>query len=232
MARLRPNLNREANFDKSYIGKALIFCEGTTEYNYLEYFTKIFNINEKSKYTNIDIEVEVKDVNGNAMHVYKYAEEFLEDEENAKKYKDFDKYLIFDCDDPKNIEDVIQKMLDSEHRYKLLLTNLLFEVWLLMHFEVVDIKLGKRVIYKKMADYLGCLEYNSKEKANEGNIRKIIGDSKNVKNAIINAKNLEREHNGKCDELVKNIKTLNPYTKMHSFIEKVLFEIDAMNQMN
>lgn len=37
-----------------------------------------------------------------------------------------------------------------------------------------------------MADYLGCLEYNSKEKANEGNIRKIIGDSKNVKNAIKN----------------------------------------------
>lgn len=164
------------------------------------------------------------------MNVYKYAEEFLEEEENAKRYKDFDKYLIFDCDDPKNIEDVIQKMLDSEHGYKLLLTNLLFEVWLLMHFEVVDTKLGKRVIYKKMADYLGCLEYNSKEKANEGNIRKIIGDSKNVKNSIINAKNLEREYNGKCDELVKNIKTLNPYTKMHSFIEKVLYEIDNMNQ--
>lgn len=49
MARLKPNVDRDVNFDKSYIGKALIFCEGKTEYNYLEYFTKIFNINEKRK---------------------------------------------------------------------------------------------------------------------------------------------------------------------------------------
>lgn len=62
MPRLKPNVNRDIKTIKSYIGKALVFCEGTTEYNYLEYFTKIFKVNEKSKYTNIDIEVEVQNV--------------------------------------------------------------------------------------------------------------------------------------------------------------------------
>ena len=83
-----------------------------------------------------------------------------------------------------------------------------------------------------MADKLDCTVYNSKEKASKGNIRKIIGNCDSVKNAIINAKNLESEYKDKCDDddLVKNINMLNPYTKMHSFIEKVLYEIDNMNQ--
>lgn len=232
MPRLRPNVNRGINSIKLYIGKALVFCEGTTEYNYLEYFTDIFKVNEKSKYTNIDIEVQIENVHGNAQTVYKYAEEFLQDEEHAKKYKDFDKFLIFDCDDPPNIGNIIKDMLDSPQQYKLLLTNMLFETWLLMHYETVDREISKAQVYKKMSDYLGCLEYNSKEKANKGNIRKIIGDGQSVKEAIRNAKNLENEYKDKCDDLVKNIGILNPYTKVHSFIERVLYEIDNMNQKN
>ena len=232
MPRLRPNVNREINTTKSYIGKALVFCEGTTEYNYLEYFTTIFKVNEKSKYTNIDIEVEVQNVHGNAQTVYNYAEEFLNDENNAKKYKDFDKYLIFDCDSPDDIQNVIKVMLDSSKEYKLLLTNFLFEIWLLMHYEIVDTKISKVQAYKKMSDHLGCVEYNSKEKANKGNIRKIIGDGESVKAVIMNAKNLENEYKDKCDDLVQNIKDLNPYTTVHNFIEKVLYEIDLMNKNN
>ena len=46
MPRLRPNLPRETEIIKPYIGKALVFCEGTTEYNYLDYFVKVFKVNE------------------------------------------------------------------------------------------------------------------------------------------------------------------------------------------
>ena len=80
--------------------------------------------------------------------------------------------------------------------------------------------------------HLGCVEYNSKEKANKGNIRKIIGDGESVKAAIMNAKNLENEYKDKCDDLVKNIIDLNPYTTIHNFIERILYEIDQMNKNN
>lgn len=230
MPRLKPNLKRETNSIKSYIGKSLIFCEGTTEYNYLEYFIDIFKINEKSKYTNIALEIEMQNVHGNAQTVYKYAEEFLQDGENAKKYKDFDKFLIFDCDDPKDISSVLKDMLNSAQNYKLLLTNLLFETWLLMHYEIVDSNISKSQIYKKMADHLGCIKYSSKEKANKGNIRKIIGDGQNIKEAIRNARNLENEYKNKIEDLVANIEILNPYTKVHLFIEQLLYEIDNMNK--
>ncbi|MGV1061662.1 RloB family protein [Clostridium perfringens] len=230
MPRLKPGIARDVKSIKPYIGKALIFCEGTTEYNYLEYFMNIFNVNEMSKYTNINLELQVENVSGNAQTVYTYAEDFLSEEENSKKYKDYDKYLIFDCDDPENIQETIKNMIDSSNKYKLLLTNKVFEIWLLMHFEIVDKELTKCQAYKKMALYLGCVDYNSKEKAKKGNIRKIIGDGENIKQAINNAKNIENENRDKCDNLSENINVLNPYTKVHLFIEKVLCEIDNMNE--
>lgn len=229
MPRLRPNLPRETEIIKPYIGKALVFWEGTTEYNYLDYFVKVFKVNENNKYTNINIEVEIENVHGNAQTVFNYAEEFLASDENMKKYKDYDKSLIFDCDDPDNIEKVIEDMINSPNHYILLLSNLLFETWLLMHFETVDEPLTKAQIYRKMAGHLNCQDYNSKEKAKTGNIRAIAGDIKDVKAAIQNAKNLEREYRGKSNDLINNIRTLNPYTKVYSFIEDILREIDNIN---
>lgn len=50
---------------------------------------------------------------GNAMLVYKYAEEFLSDEEKQRKYDLYEKHLVFDCDAPANIQEVIDLMKNS-----------------------------------------------------------------------------------------------------------------------
>lgn len=222
MPRLKPNDKRPEKIKRQYLGKALVFCEGTTEYNYIEYFTSI--INSYSKYT--DVCVTLENVEGDAKTVYKYAESYLSCEEMQKKYKSYDKYLVFDCDAPKNIEDVLRDIDGSKNDYIILLSNIVFEVWLVMHEEVVCSKLTKVQIYKKMAEILGCEYYGSKEKANKGYIRKLIGDGSNVRKAINNAKQLEQEYINFENNITDNLSMMDPYTKMHIFIEKILAEID------
>ncbi|WP_251860244.1 RloB domain-containing protein [Clostridium sp. Marseille-Q2269] len=78
------------------------------------------------------------------------------------------KYLFFDCDDPPNIQDVIGDMLNNG--YSLLVSNPLFEIWLLMYFENVDNRFGKNQIYNKLSYHLSK-DYN---KADKGIIREII----------------------------------------------------------
>ncbi len=86
-------------------GKLLIFCEGYTEYNYLEYFRKYLDHNLKAKYT--DIVIEPINAKGDAMHVFNYAENFLQDDENCSKYRFYEKHLVFDCDAPDDINSFI-----------------------------------------------------------------------------------------------------------------------------
>lgn len=134
---------------KENIGKQIIFCEGMTEKHYLDYF---INIIHKNKFT--DIRVETESANGNAKKVLKFAEEFLRQEENNRKYLNYKKSLIFDCDAPKNIQTVIGEMRAPEREYALLVSNYLFEIWLLMHFEIVSVKLSKK---KYMRSFQGIL---------------------------------------------------------------------------
>lgn len=56
------------------------------------------------------------------------------------KFSHYAKYLAFDCDDSPNIQSVIMKAKD----YELLISNYLFETWLLMHFEDVKEKISKK----------------------------------------------------------------------------------------
>ena len=114
-------------------GKLLIFCEGYTEYNYLDYFRQYINYNLRAKYS--DVVIEPINAEGNAMHVYDFAEDFLRDDENARKYVYYEKHLVFDCDAPENIQEVITLMKHSDHQYILDYSNLLFETWLVMHFQ-------------------------------------------------------------------------------------------------
>ena len=106
-------------------GKLLIFCEGYTEYNYLDYFKKYLENNLRTKYS--DIVIEPINAKGNAMHVYNYAEEFLNENDNGSKYLYYEKHLVFDCDAPDNIQEVISLMRESENDYVLDYSNLLFE---------------------------------------------------------------------------------------------------------
>ena len=162
-----------------HIGKILIFCEGYTEMNYFDYFKKRI----KNKYDNIVIQME--NDKSNAQAVLNYAEEFLKDDHNSKAFYDYDKYLVFDCDAPDNIAEVIEQAKNSESEYHLLVSSLLFEAWLLMHIEELDgDPLRKKSIAKRIEQHLGLLlDSYEKCKDDQGLIAKIILGYQNVEKA-------------------------------------------------
>lgn len=208
-------------------GKLLIFCEGYTEYNYLDYFRNYINNNLRIKYS--DIVIEPINAEGNAMHVYNYAEEFLERAENASKYLYYEKHLVFDCDAPENIQDVIALMKNSENDYILDYSNLLFETWLVMHFQNLEPNKdnSKRAIIKLMREYLDVNKYTKKMKSSKGTIGKILGSNGNekIRAAIENAKLLEKHWKDTGKDIDKDITQMNPAVDIYKLIERLLDEI-------
>lgn len=208
-------------------GKLIIFCEGHTEYNYLDYFRSYIDNNLRAKYS--DIVIEPINAEGNAMHVYNYAEEFLETDENASKYLHYEKHLVFDCDAPENIQEVIALMKDSENDYILDYSNLLFETWLVMHFQNLEPGKdnSKRAILKLMRDYLDVTKYTKKMKASQGTIGKILGSNGNekIRAAIENAKLLEKHWKDTGKNMDKDITQMNPAVDIYKLIERLLDEI-------
>ena len=216
MARTILSPKRKQEVEREYLGKIIIFCEGPSEEQYINYFKNI--INPKNKYT--DIHVETQTANGDARTVLNFAEHFLSTEENNRKYMNYKKYLLFDCDAPKNIEDVINDMLESSKDYFLLLSNYRFENWLLMHFENLTEPIKKREFSARLSSHLNE-EY---KKANEGIIREIIHTG-SVDHAIKNAYELEDKYKSEGKFFPTDIKSMNPYTTVHKLIEQFMAEI-------
>ena len=208
-------------------GKLLIFCEGATEFNYLNYFKIYLENNLKAKYS--DIVLEPIDTGGNAKHVYDYAEAFLDNVQNAAKYSLYEKHLVFDCDAPENIQDVITLMISSKNEYVLDYSNLMFETWLIMHFMQLepDIPLNKREIHRFMREYLQITKYSSKVKAAPGTIGKILGTNGNqaIRAAVENAKLIESHWQDRNIKFTENVTSMNPSVYIHILIERLLDEI-------
>ncbi len=196
---------------KLNIGKIIVFCEGKTEKYYFDYFAEIIN---KNKYT--DVEVVLESANGNAQTVLNYAIDFLSIEENNRKYSNYGKYLVFDCDDPPTIQNVI----NNASSFELLVSNYLFETWLLMHFEDVDDKLSKRKIYRKLSEHLNK-DYT---KGHKGKTRKIILTG-SIEKAIDNAKVLVDRYENEDKTIFAHIDEMNPYTSVYKLIEQFMVEI-------
>jgi hypothetical protein len=221
MARLNPFIERQTNTRERNLGKVLLFCEGHTEKNYFDYFATIVNSN-KNKYSHMEIVPLL--ASGNARRVLNYAEDYLADDTNSKKYSLFEKFLVFDCDDPTDIQLVILDMQKSD-TFTLLLTNFVFEIWLLMHFENVESTITKAKTYGKLATALGLEFYGDSEKASEGIIRKIIGNGDDLRRAIRNAQELEQKYKERNLCIEKNIQEMNPYTSVHTIMEQILIEM-------
>lgn len=209
-------------------GSLLIFCEGSTEYNYLDYFKTYLEHNLKAHYSNIVLEP--INAEGNAMHVYNYAEEFLADDTNRTKYDLYEKHLVFDCDAPENIEEVLRKMSLSDNDYIIDYSNLLFETWLAMHFMILtpEMNNGKSKMYEAMRIFLGVDNYGSVEKADVGTIKKLLSDdgNKRIRDAVENAKTLEQYWAQKGKTIPDQIKEMNPSVSVHILIERLLDEIE------
>lgn len=227
MGRLVNGERKITNPIPEHAGKLLVFCEGSTEYNYMDYFKTYLDNNRKEKYT--DVVLQPINTEGNARHVFQYAESFLEDADNARKYALYEKHLIFDCDAPENIQDVISDMLESENEYTLDYSNLLFETWLVMHFKEIepDTLWRKQKLYNEMREYIRTDHYGSREKAAVGTIGAILGNNGNekIRAAILNAKNLEKYWKQKGKNYRFHITEMNPSVGIHHLVERLLDEI-------
>lgn len=213
MGKTQLSPQRLSETKKTNIGHIIIFCEGKTEKFYFDYFAEII---KKNKYT--EVEVVLETANGNAQTVLKYANSFMADEEHNRKFKDYGKYLVFDCDDPPDIQSVV---LEAKE-YELLISNYLFETWLLMHFEEVDTKHTKRQIYRRLSVHLNS-EYS---KGHRGKTREIIQNGE-IEKAIDNAKILEQKYAAEGKFVYTSIKDMNPYTSVHKLVEQFMVEISG-----
>lgn len=226
LPRLVNGERKIVNVRQEKAGKLLLFCEGATEYNYFYYFKKYIDNNTHARTS--DVVIEPINVEGNAKLVYEYAENFLQDEENARKYLHYEKHLIFDCDAPEDIQDVLLLMSESANEYVLSFSNLLFETWLAMHFQ--DLEPGgenEKKIYDTICQCLGILEYGSKEKVAEGTIGQILGSNRNerIRAAIKNAKTLEMHWKESDKDYKKHITEMNPTAEVYKLVERLLDEV-------
>lgn len=213
MGRTQLTPRRMSETKRLNIGKIIIFCEGKTEKYYFDYFSEIIRNN---KYN--DIEVVLETANGNAQTVLSYANRFLSDDENNRKFTNYGKYLVFDCDDPPEIQSVVAAAKD----YELLISNHLFETWLLMHFEDIEEKISKREIYRRLSEHLKS-DYS---KGQKGKTREIINNG-NIEKAIDNAKFLENKYKSDEKTIFTDIKNMNPYTSVHKLVEQFMVEISV-----
>lgn len=218
MARTILSPQRRSEMLPLNIGHVILFCEGDTEKYYFDYFAEILN---NKKYN--DMRVVTESADGNAQHVLDFANNFMASEKNQHQYGRYDQYLVFDCDAPSTIQKVIQDAKD----YELLVSNLFFETWLLMHFEDLDptTKLRKKKIFEQLSNHLS----SPYEKANKGVIREILQNG-NIESAIDNAKLLEKYYTDANLKMDSDIKKMNPYSSVYRFVEMLLFEISTTEQ--
>lgn len=211
MGRTQLSPQRRSEIKSTNIGHVIIFCEGKTEKYYFDYFSEII---KKNKYT--DVEVVLKTANGNAQTVLNFANGFMAREENGRKYNTYGKYLAFDCDDPPYIQSVII----ASREYELLISNYLFESWLLMHFEELNEKLTRREIYRRLTEHLN----SGYSKGHRGKTREIV-QTGNIEKAIDNARALEKRYQVQGKTVFTDIKEMNPYTSVHKLVEQLMVEI-------
>lgn len=204
--------SRQKNIKNTNLGHMILFCEGLTEKYYFEYFIDII---EKNKFNDVRIEIESAD--GNSSRVLKFADEYLAIEDNNRKYSNYKKYLVFDCDAPPNIQKVIDKICLSENGYEMLVSNYLFETWLLMHFENVTEKISKEHIYRRLSEHL----VNEYKKASAGLIREIIQNG-SVEEAMKNAESLAEKYSQEGKNVCNSIGKMNPYTNVNILVEQLL----------
>lgn len=204
--------SRQKNIKNTNLGHIILFCEGLTEKYYFEYFTDII---VKNKFNDVRIEIESAD--GNSSRVLKFADEYLAVEDNNRKYSNYKKYLVFDCDAPPNIQKVIDKICLSENGYEMLVSNYLFETWLLMHYENVTEKISKEHTYKRLSEHL----VNEYKKASAGLIREIIQNG-SVEEAMKNAESLAEKYSQEGKNICNSIGKMNPYTNVNILVEQLL----------
>lgn len=125
----------------------LIYCEGETERIYFEQM----KILKRSK----TVSVKIKNVKRSALKLAQHAY-------RDSSYQPFDEiWIVFDKDDltEKQLEEVND--FCSRHNIHIGYTNEAFELWLLLHYEQVDVKevYPRSVLNEKMEQHLQVARY-------------------------------------------------------------------------
>ena len=125
----------------------LIYCEGETERIYFEQM----RILKRSKM----VSVKIKNVKRSAIKLAQHAY-------RDSSYQPFDEvWIVFDKDDltEKQLEEV--NAFCTQNHIHIAYTNEAFELWLLLHFEQIDVNqvYPRALLNEKMEEYLGITRY-------------------------------------------------------------------------
>ena len=175
----------------------LIYCEGETERIYFEQM----KILKRSKM----VSVKIKNVKRSAIKLARHAY-------RDSSYQPFDEvWIVFDKDDltEKQLEEV--NTFCVQHNIHIAYTNEAFELWLLLHFEQIDVSqvYPRALLNEKMEEYLGVTRYIR----NKGNAEVIAPIALRHEVAMKNCVDMMRLRNSDSRD--------NPYCNVHEMIRIV-----------
>lgn len=191
--------------------KYLIVTEGVeTEPNYFNEIKAL--INEKFYGRYITVAVEGKGMN--TLSLFDRAKETAEDDPDGFTQV----WVVYDKDDfpAGNFNDVVEKckkVTSDETVYRAAWSNESFELWFVLHFEYSQSALNRKAYEKKTSRLLEKNGLGPYEK-NRTDMFSILKPY--VRDAIRNAKKLERVNEGKTPT------ESNPGTNVHKLVEKLL----------
>ncbi|MDR1897394.1 MAG: RloB family protein [Prevotellaceae bacterium] len=193
----------------------LIVCEGEkTEPNYFE------SLKDNLPRGVLDVcDVKIIGTGNNTKSLVKKAKQLRVDIEKDT-YRRIDKlWVVFDKDSftPDSFNSAIQECLNKRD-IACAWTNEAFELWFLLHFHYFNTGISRRQYQKKIEENFqskGLLNYTYQKNSTE--MYKILNQYGSLKNAIANAKNLEKLYAGQSD-----FANQNPCTMVHKLVEELL----------
>ncbi|MBU4338732.1 RloB family protein [Patescibacteria group bacterium] len=210
------NRNQNSRFNRKYNTRneykiIYIFTEGEkTEVNYFE--SKKLEIEAEIRRRNIKIEI--KGTGHNTLSIVEYALDFI-DKENIEINGSADSdecWVVFDKDSfDKDFDSAINKAKASN--IGVAYSNESFELWFLLHFNLLSSALSRELIKEKLGDVLQK-KYSEKYEKKKENMHFLIKDLEET--AIKNAKYLIKMH-----ECEKSYLKKNPSTTVYLLVENL-----------
>lgn len=164
----------------------LIYCEGQTEYYYIEKLKKFFNDEYSINKNNVIIAKKIGKISKNLIDTCK------------KELQEYDRdyiFIITDREENKERQNILEdteKYLQQnispkyKDKIKIIVSNPTFEFWLYLHFKK---PLNKKFTQIQLKDELTKITKSEYIKANEKWLEtNIFNDFQNIRNAINNSK--------------------------------------------
>ena len=199
--------NRSTNTRKQYTF-IYIFTEGKeTEPLYFKF--------KKSEIRSNDIKIEIKGKGYNTASLVDFALDFIKNE-NIDLAKD-ECWVVFDKDDfNKDFNSAIEKA--ESNGLKAAYSNEAFELWFLLHFDLMSSAIGRKTYNRKITEKYRKLTGDKKYKYDKvESVKPLIEAIKKWEPKAINfAKQLLQQHKKEKSYLKKN-----PSTTVHILVERI-----------